>query len=441
MTEYDEGRGLVKTCWADIRQRVLPVEPRFTQIVDNLNPDKTFPIYLAYLPYGSLKGDTTSTFLPDNKNSFFRLNDPNAPKDIIKHLGYGMHSSPLGMVLDKELEYFIDMRQERTTIPWAIYRPGTFFSFARNLNEANARTYAPNGVLTAASGARSVLMLPNIGCASNHINLQRDFNIRHSAPKSHYEHWMVFKDIIHSEALSCDWRSCLVYFSEKWVHHLHHDPAWLQLKMYLHEKAWGYFEHQRCRIYYDIAFSMIQKNRNLRPNPYLTDTARHLFTIALGDAPGYAPSCNNNSLPLDLIQKAYLQSYGLKKYYPTIMQPVKFHFETDKAPVYYSLQHPSTYMFSPKSRTTSNTVYEMRELQHIMRIFMSELADDKSMCSDTVINLKKHGIHFNYYHSKTDSHRVIQHSKMIAEADKRFTPSFACDAPFVRGCISIQAAC
>lgn len=439
ITEYDERRHLVQTSWADIRERILQVEPAFTQLVDALSPDKSFPLFLAYLPYGALKGDTQSTFLP-GKNGFYRLTDPDAPKTIMTHLGYGKHSSPLGMVLEKQLEYFIDLKQERTTIPWAIYKPGTFFSFSRNLAESQARTYAPNGVLTATAGARSVSMLPNIGCATNHINLQRDFNIKHAPPKSHYEHWHIFRDIIHSDIIPTDWQCCLVYFSEKWVNTLHHDPAWLRLKMYLHEKAWSYFEHQRCRIYYDIAFSMIQKKRNLKPNPYLADTARHLFTIALGDAPGYAPASQDDALPLHVIQKSYAESYGLKKYFPTVMTPAQFIFENTQTPIYYSLQQPSTFMFSPKSRNTASTIFDMRELHHIMDIFMTELAHDNSMCADTVINLKKHGITFNYYHNKMDSHRIIQASKNITELDSRFgnSATFASDAPFVRGCISIQ---
>lgn len=448
VSEIDERRGLVKVQWADIRDRVAVVEPNFARMVDELAPNINFPLYLAYLPYGALKGDTESTFIPTQDNSYIRLTDPNIPKDIQNHLGYGKASSPLGMVLEKELEYFIDLKNERISIPWAIHTPGSFFSFGRNLSSDQSRIYAPNGVLTATSGARSVFMLPNIGCATNHVNLERDFNIQHTPPKSLYEHWHIFKDIINSNIISCDWKSCLIYFSESWVRKIHEDEAWLKLRMYLHEKAWRHYEHQRCRIYYDIAFSIMQKNRNLKPNPYLTDTARHLFSIALGDAPGYIPADNNHGLPTEIIQQAYVESYGLKKYIPTIMKPTRFLYETEQLPIYYSLQNPSTFMFSPKSRTSSSTVFEMRELQHIMNIFMNELSRENAMCADTVMNLAAKDIKFNYYHNKIDRHRIIQSTDMIPSIDKRFEAinqnlrvtgsSFASDSPFVRGCISIS---
>ncbi|OGT53114.1 MAG: hypothetical protein A3E84_02505 [Gammaproteobacteria bacterium RIFCSPHIGHO2_12_FULL_42_13] len=292
-------------------------------------------------------------------------------------------------------------------------------------------------------------MLPNIGCLTNHSNLQRDFNVQNPPPKSLYEHWSVFKEIINSEVINCNWRSCIIFFSEKWINKLHNDPSWYKLKLYLHELAWHNFEYERNRIYYDFVFSVIQNKRNLKPNPYLADTARHLFMTALGAVPGYIPAVNDNLLPASLLQKIFIESYGLKKYHPDIMQPSHFTLEKDKYPIYYSLQNPSTLIFSPKSRKISSTIFELRELEHIMRIFISELSKDNALCSDTIINTIAKTVDFDYYHNKADRHRVIRSSSEIAKADKRFnitdsrnkspTTHFASDSPFVRGCISIKS--
>lgn len=282
ISEIDEGNGLVKLYWSDVRKRVASVEPAFAKIVDELNPDKTFPIYLAYYPYGAVIADIKEPFFYNSNGEVFGLDHKNAPKDLVKHLGYGIDSLPLGMLLEKNLEWFIDLKDEYMSIPWVIYTPGTFFPFSRVLSKKNNRIYVPNNVLTITSGARSAFMLPNIGCATNHINLQRDYNVQNPPPKSLYEHWPIFKEILESGLVNCKWRSCLMFFSEKWVHKLHNDNAWLKLKMYFHELAWQNTEYSRNKTYYDIAFSVIQKKRNLKPNPYLVDTARHLFTVALG---------------------------------------------------------------------------------------------------------------------------------------------------------------
>src|SRR5579872_4877608 len=119
-----------------------------------------------------------SPFIPKAEGGEYRISDLEAPKDVMKYLGYGKDSLPFGMVLEKELEYFIDLKHEGITIPWAIYSPGTFFPFSRILSKKHNRIYAPNGVLSTTSGTRSVFMLPNIGCATNHSNLQRDFNVQ-----------------------------------------------------------------------------------------------------------------------------------------------------------------------------------------------------------------------------------------------------------------------
>src|SRR3990167_7770785 len=159
VTEVDEGKGLVKTSWEGISRRVAKIDPIFAKIVNELLPDKTFPVYLVYFPYGSLKGDIYSPFIPKQEGGYYRLSDPNAPKDVIKHLGYGKDSSPLGMVLDKQFEYFIDLKNEGITIPNAIYSPGSFFPLSRILGRKSSRTYAPNKLLTVTSGARSTFML------------------------------------------------------------------------------------------------------------------------------------------------------------------------------------------------------------------------------------------------------------------------------------------
>lgn len=444
---FDNHNFIVKTHWSEIREQVAKVEPKFSEIVDNLDPDLSFPLFLAYYPYGATDADIESSLFPRSDGSFFRISDSDAPKDIVKHLGYSINSTPLGMVLEKEIECYIDLKTEGITIPWHIYQPGSMFPFARILNRISDRVYAPNGLLSSTAGARSTFMLPNIGCGANHSNLQRDFNVESPPPKSLYEHWSVFKEIANSEAANTNWRCCVMYFSEKWLSNIHDNPGWNQLKQYLHELAWYRYEWDRNRIYYDITFSMIQKKRNLKPNPYLADTAMHLFATALGAAPGYAPTLDDQALPLDILQKAFVESYGLKKYQPNILQPRHFKFETENHPIYYSLQHPSTHVASPKSRDSSSTLFDIRELDHIMRVYKQELTKKNALCADTILSQVAEQVTFKYYHNKPDRHRIVEDSSNIFANDSRFNyinnsykqekAQYASDAPFVRGCISI----
>lgn len=448
LSHIDERKGLVKVTWSDIRKRVYSVEPDFAKLVDDISPNQSYPLFLAYYPYGQLKGDTVSTFLPMADGGQYRIIDPSAPKDVTTHLMYGSGSSPFGLLLEKKLEYFIDLKELGISIPWQVSSPGSFFPLSRMLQSQPSRIYTPNGLLSAVSGARSVFMLPKIGCATNHLTLRRSYNVQPQPPKSLYDHWSLFKEITHNNHDDDAWRSCVLYFSKKWVDKINNDKAWHPIKKYLLELAWKKYDFDRNRVYYNIFYSLTQHKRNLKPNPYLVDTACHIFTVALGEAPGYAPACDNESLPLDKLQNAFVESYGLKKYIPTIMQPEHFIFESKKSkPVYYSLQMPSTYSFSPKSRKLSSTISEISELHHIVNIFKTEMSAKKSIISDTALSTASNEVEFNFYHNQQDQHKTINDSESIILHDSRFSAkhakhvhpeaTFASDAPFVRGCVSI----
>ena len=76
--------------------------------------------------------------------------------------------------------------------------------------------------------------------------------------------------------------------------------------------------------------------------------------IGLGSAVGFRPATDESLAPVKLIQEAYVERYGLKKYAPTIMIPHHFNMHSEKEPpVYYSLQLPTTMTFSPKGQGTT----------------------------------------------------------------------------------------
>ncbi len=278
--------------------------------------------------------------------------------------------------------------------------------------------------------------------------MQRDYKIQIPPPTNLYDHWDVFRAIVNSPASDCDWRSCIMYFSENWVEKIHNDPAWLRIKMYLYEIGWSRFQYESNRTYYDICFSIIKNKRNLKLSPYLIDTASHLYSVSLGVAPGYSPAIDDDSLPASFLQQAFVESYDMSKYYPTIMKPSHFQFEIDEDPVFYSLQKPSTFTFSPKARKDSSAISELRELAHILRVFKEELLKDSNICSDTVLNDVSKGVEFEFFHNVDDSHGVAVDSKNLLEWDSRLESShvvskrgscFASDAPFFRGSVGIRS--
>lgn len=446
----DDKKGVIRVYWQDVRTRVAKIDAVLASIIDEINPDKNFPLYLAYYPYGETIADQFSFYLPgDNGGENFKLSDSNVSKELISDLGYAKNSLAMGMLLENTIEYSIDIKGEEAAMPWIVYSPGAFFPFSYVLTRKSQHLYPTNRVLVLTAGVRSVLMLPNISSTAKHAGLQKDFNIQSAAPKTLYEHWHVFKEIINNPVSECNWRSCVLYFSASWLEKLQHDGAWMKFKSHLHELAWKLYEYQRNKTFYDIYFSVIQKRRRLKPNPYLVDIAKHLFATAIGAVPGYMPAHNEEGLPLKLLQKAYIESYGLDRYFPTIMQATHFDFDKDIYPIYYSLKHPSTHIFSPKARKAFSAIVELRELEHIMKISMQEWQKDSEMCSDTIVNKVAKRLECQYFHNEVDRLHIVKTSSDIPTLDDRFDKMpaeyktndriFASDAPFVRGCVSLKS--
>ncbi len=450
LTKVDEGKGIVKTDWKSVRTRVKKVNPDFATLVDALSPGKEFPLYLVYYPYGFLEGNAETILLPKITGGHFLLNNPDIPKNIIQDLGYGMHDAPLGLVLEKVFEMFVDSTIEDLTIPKVIYRPGDFTCLITNLNNVERKsTWLSNKTHARTAGVRSTFMLPNIGCVEQHADLKRFYNIRVPAPKQGYDHWEVFREIASSKAAQCEWRACQLFFSKPWIEKLHFDPAWMPLNLYLHKLAWQLIRPSLVKDQYNLAFSVVQHDRKLKPNPHLAGTAQHLYMIALGGALAHAPATDNLMLPLDVLQQAYLQAYRLKRYHSTIMQPSIFQIETS-GPVYYSLNQPSTHIFSPTSRRLASMMMDMHELQDIESVLTEELQDSDTLGSDFVLHTAARKTLFSYYHSERDNQNALKHSSIIGLEDPRFAflspglthfpeAKFAADAAFARGCVRIQA--
>ena len=259
------------------------------------------------------------------------------------------------------------------------------------------------------------------------------------------EQWEVFKSITSNPVSGCDWETEIVFFPDVWIEHLKTDVAWQDLRFMLLNQVWDNTAYWRNQIFYDFAFSRAQANRSLKPNPYLMDTVRHLFAIGIGSVPGFGVAIDDSMAPVSLLQKIYLENYGLKKYVPTMMHTVNFDMDTRGRPVYYSMQFPTTIEFSPKSRKISSTMGDLSELRHLIRVFMDELAHGKLEIEDTVFGELADKVRFEFFHNKPDRSAEIHLSSELVKYDPTLlqclveceNSDFADFGTFVRGCIQL----
>ncbi len=442
----DFDKSIVKFSWQDIRDKLYQIEPRFTEIVDGLQP--LAPLYMLSFPYGEMIGDDLSQFIPhDDGKGFYRLTDENAPSDIVKHLGYGKNSAPLGMVLNKSIEFFVDLPQKALTIPIRIATAGEFYNFSRILSiPSNRKPFAPNGLLKATAGARTVFSLPYLTCQTSFNRLESNIGMLSKYPVSQYEHFQLFKEITNRSQNKDQWRMQLLYFSEEWVENILNNKKWFKLSSYLYQLAWKASDYKRNQYYYDISYSIIQEMHNCRTNPYLNDTARHILDVAIGAFPGLSPLVNDELLPLDTIQYALSYLYGLKKHMPSIIGPEYFDYLGNK-PTYYPLQYPITRSFSPKNKNSISMLNHLGELKTILQRFLLEIKREDGIWYDTILQDAVQSIRIDYIHNNYN-HKIDPISpEKIIERDPRFlyvnkkclrnNDQPATEANFFRGCIGL----
>jgi hypothetical protein len=441
--------GIEKVSWKEIRSRVHKVNPSFANVVDKINPGEQLPLFLVSFPYGALIGDDISQFIPNDDGTYYRLNSPDAPKDIIKHLGYGKDSSPLGMIIDKTVEFFVDAKDRNVTIPKKIIGAGEFLNFSRilSLQKSNPnKPFAPNGLLKATAGARTAFSLPYLTCNSSFIKLERDVGELTKIPESQYDHFQLFVDIANNYPKKSIWELKLLYFSEKWIDHILNKNAWSDIKSYMFQKAWEDSNYSRNQYFFDVSFSMMKELENAKQNHYIYDTARHIFDIAVGAFPGLAPTTSNDMVPIEIIQEALTHSYGLKKYIPTIITPSYFSVE-NKIPVYYSMHYPTLRLYSPKTLTNKKSVLsDLQDLSRALNKFSKRICSDNSIWKDTLLYDVTEKLKFKFIHTNNRNGIAITNPNEIVTLDNRFNTSYddkkeslspALDGNFFRGSVGL----
>jgi hypothetical protein len=432
---------IIKITWDTIRQEVAAVNPVFAKLIDDLSPGKEFCLYKVSYPFGATVLSRGLFHLPLDSGEIVPITDPRISEEFRSEFAYAKTALPLGIALKNAYELFIDMPQY--TLPIVAVSPGSIFALWKQL-EASP-TFHPTSIFNIFAGARSLFMLPNIGNFMSHKNLARDFNISSKqSPAELLDHWQIFKSIAEHE--KCDWRLELLLVPGNWLEKAMTDPAWSKLYLFLLEQAWTTSSYERNQIFYEFALSCIQANRNLKPNPYLLDTVRHLLSITLGATPGFKPATDELMAPISLIQRAYVESYRLKEQAPILLQPAHFNIhDPSSSSVYYSLQFPTTISFSPRSRQFTNTLYDLRELKHIIDIMMQEISARKVYLEDTIMDMIPQQVQYDFFHIKADPiEGILPTIDMVAKDPDllkmlyaKSSKEYSGTGSFVRGCMRI----
>lgn len=442
----DESKGLVRLSWDSVRERARTANPELCALVDEVSPGKEFAFYIAYYPFGVTLGDNETAFLPTMQGDFLPLNKPNVRLgcELFNDLGYGPHSAPLTMILDKAVELFIDHKHYSLTVPYRLLHAGDFISAQSVISEVERSV-----ILQSAAGCRSTMMLPPISCSRHFGSIRHKFGKRVRKPDSLYEHAQLFSDLAQHPMAGCDWIMSVLLFPSNFVEKIKHDPAWYKIYVYFYRYA---MKLNFGLIDLNLQMNLItevQRQQNLKLDPYLADTAHHLYKIAAGFAPGFAPAKDETYVPRTFLQNVFVDVYGLTQYYPTILHPNYFNFQNvNEEAVYYSRQYPTNFAANCRTRSSYSITYALSEQQHFLDELCLGLAKIAPSLDNALWFQIGKRVEFCTYHSYKNNQENIKVSSELQKLDSRFGASGCAiklkkrclseDGAFMRGCIAIR---
>lgn len=243
--------------------------------------------------------------------------------------GGNFPSVPFSMVLDKNLEMFIEFKGKSSA--YKIYTEGDFLSVSSLC--ASSNNHHPSDILQISSGARNAFLLCPIADIKPHSNLEKYFNAVIPKPEDIESHFLTFKSIC--DAANCSWRSKLLIFPNEVVRLLKENklPALLSLIMKFDSNQTEYYANTP---FYNYLMTYIKANDDeISQNVFINDVLNQLISIGVGQIPGYSLAVNDDLLPLDFISQIYSKIYK-SKYTPFIMVPTHLN-KKNNHPVFYSI--------------------------------------------------------------------------------------------------------
>ncbi len=401
--------------WKNISYRVRRVNPELANIIDMLSLEEGYAGYIVRYPFGQKILEKGVLQIPNPSGEFLSIHHPNQDSSIQKDLAY-IRGMPVGLVLSKSIEMFLSINGRET--PFSIMGQGKIFGIWAFLNRDISCERGNMWHIT--SGARSLFMLPKLTDSASHKRLQRYCGIVAPVPKTFSSHGSIFTELAqkHGPRENVHWSAELLFFSAPWVRR-QKDPLWQALRLFLYQSAWDSTAYLRNQFIYDVELYAAIENNNLKPDPYLVDTARHVLSLATRTqtGTGFGVAMNDDAAPISFLQKIYLDIYDLP-YAPTLMQPTYIQ-NPNHQPIYYSLHVPTLGGYSPKGRKLASKKYNLKELKYILQKTIKAFSENSFELHESPVSLYNitKNLSIRYFHTEEDSFGEIEHARKIIDSD------------------------
>lgn len=425
--------------WASAREMVKQVNiPLFSEIDAMDYPDNLPPLVLCTYEYGDMITKNGELQLPVGLgNKLLPVSHPEVPKPFKKMLGYSC--IPLFLLLNKSSEAFI--YREKNPVPLNFFEPGSLLGLFESMDFMFHVPSQPSWCVSA--GARSIFMLPKISETQGFMRLSKAYGLPMTLqPKTSFDHWQLFVELAKKITNTQNsWKSQVILFPEAWLK-IQNPRSLSPFQLFLIKDTWKNAHDALGKIRASLFWQNLVEtisSRNLKPKAHLLEHVRHIMGIAQGQFPGFRPvEQNENAAPSELIQNAFIDTYRLENFFPSLLHifPVR---TIQKFPVYYSLSHPSLLEGIGFSKDSKTIISELREIILIMDTQKSRFT---ASSFDTI---SPHDFIFEYFHTQGSINDRVRPIEEIFKKDLAFlkgrskTNLHLCTTSnFFNGCIQIQ---
>ena len=398
--------------WRDIRDQVEIINPQLTQVIDNINPPDSCRLYRIKYDYGDEIVQRGNLMIP-TKEGLTSIRSSEIQSSIREDLCYNYGTNAFCIVLNNSIEVYLDLQHR--TIPIYTGGPGGAIGLWAALSRSC--NHQPPFLWNISAGSRSVFMLPKISDKVSHNRMTKALGVKVDKPKNYLEHRHVFTALAKNTEMVKPWHCEILAFSKEWFEYFK-DPIWQPLHYYFLKSTWDGSEYFRNLYIWNTVFSYIVEKRHLRPNPYLHDTVRHLFGIAVGGMPGFVPLTDDSLGPISDMQTIYDEIYRLKEAMPAIMGPATIRRDSND-PVYYSLNFPTSTVVSPKNNTRANLISEVNEFDDLLSRYVKEIRNPEYNLHHSVLHETIQSTYFKMLHTSPSNDRIMP-STIIPSIDDRF---------------------
>ena len=296
------------------------------------------------------------------------------------------------------------------------------------------------------AGAKTLFMLPKLNERSGFRRLRMAYDIDPNLqPRYLTDHWQLFQAMARHENFGQPWQNEILFFTKNWLFHPKMDIDWMKFKDYLIKNAWHQIQFAVSKVSVNLTWEHCSKviaTRNLKPIPYLVDHIKHILLIALGRWSGFKVADTNHQVaPIDGLQHAITEIYGLKNHIPTILHLSQTEQPINR-PLYYSLSFPTLIEGLPQRiNNTSTRMIDIRDIKQIIDVLIPTF----EALRGTSASALEHRC-FEYFHVESDPYGEILSSKQLPSLDEGLLAlqkkppyrSFCATSQFWRGCVRIS---